>query len=117
VYTPHIIDRQDPDLYNAKTPVRTMFENWDREFGFVADRYNQSVMITRCNSVSTIWTGLLGDYALQNGMTNVFLWEVSTHPLEGIFEDDWGTFRADRFMILDTIQPNATRNIFSNPLR
>jgi endoglucanase len=114
VYTPHIIDRKDPELYNVKTPVQTMFDNWDQEFGFVSDKYNQSVMITRCNSISTIWTGLLGDYALQNQMTNVFLWELSAHPIEGIFQDDWGTFRTDRFMIVDKIQPNATRNIFSN---
>jgi endoglucanase len=114
VYTPHIIDRQDPDLYQVKTPVRKMFDTWDQEFGFVSDQYHQMVMITRCNSVSTIWTGLLGDYALQNQMTNIFLWELSTDPNEGIFQEDWNAFRPDRIMILEMIQPNVTRTILQN---
>lgn len=114
IYTPHIIDRQETDLYKIKTPVRTMFENWDKEFGFIANN-NDPVMITRCNSFSTIWTGLLGDYVVQNQMTNVFLWQITADPAEGIFEEDWSTIRPDRIMVLDSIQPNITRTIFANP--
>ena len=103
IYTPHVYDSQFPNTFTKKTSVDTLYEEWDLNFGFLSP-----LVITKSWSRSTIWLNFLSNYLNQKQLNNIFLWELSNNPTNGILFDDWETFDNSKLSIINSIQPNQT---------
>jgi len=104
IFTPHVQDSQFPKTFTQKTSVDTLFLEWNSNFGFV----NQSIMVTKSKSRSTIWANFLINYLNQKQMNNVFLWEINNDDTNGIFLEDWQSFDNTKLSIINALQPNPT---------